>query len=219
MYQVSGLRLTLLDTVTLEAGLFPRVDGHSQQVYMPRGSYQGVAVVSWEGNRLTTQRTLKCVGECRGMGVMSTHTMVVCDRDIGSASVVSVTDDTVTARLSRPEEVGDQKPWMTAVLDDSVLMTYEGDSLVIYENGVSSAGTMVTWPAGLHSVNGVSSDGVSRFLLCDWESKAVFILDVSGKMCGKINIDTDSWVEDCTVVDGNLWVGCSNGDIVVMSPQ
>ncbi len=50
-------------------------------------------------------------------------------------------------------------------------------------------------------------------------SNAVFTLDVSGKLCDKINIDTDSGVQDCTMVDGKLWVGCLWGDTVVLSPQ
>ncbi len=93
----------------------------------------------------------------------------------------------------------------------------EGSNLVVYRNGVSSPGTMVPWPVGLGDVYGMSSDGVSRFLLCDRDSNAVLTLDVRGNPCDKINVDTDSWICDCTVVDGELWVGCWNGDIVVMS--
>ncbi len=220
MYQVSGQGLTLLDTVTVEGySLYPRVDGHIQQVYIPREWSSGVSVVSWEDNRLTPQPTLKCVCECYSVGVISPHTLFACDRDKGSVSVVSVTNDTVTARLSKPEEVRDKKPRGTAVLGDSVLVRYEGDNLVVYENSASSPGTMVTWPAGLQSVYGMSSDGVSRFLVCERGSNTVFTLDVTGKLCDKINIHTGSRVRDCTVVDGKLWVGCYNGDIVVLSPQ
>ncbi len=152
------------------------------------------------------------------MGVMSPHTLCMCDRGSGSVKFVSVTNDTVTARLSKPEEARYKTPQRTAVLGDSVLVRYQGDNLAVYENGVSNPGTMVTWSSGLQSVSGMSSDGISRFLVFDW-SNAVFILDVSGKLCDKINIDTDSVVCDCTVVDGKLWVGCYNGDIVVLSPQ
>ncbi len=223
MYQVSGQGLTLLDTVTVEMfSRYPRVDGHSQQVYIPRVYSRGVSVFSWKDNRLISQPTLECVGRCLSVGVMSSHTLCVCDVTSRSVSVVRVTDDTVTARLSKPEEVRDKRPARTAVLGDSVLVEYEGDNLVVYENGVSSPGTMVTWPAGLQSalsVYGMSSDGVSRFLVCDYKSKAVVTLDVSGKLCDKINVDIDSEVCDCTVVDGKLWVGCNNGDIVVLSPQ
>ncbi len=66
----------------------------------------------------------------------------------------------------------------------------------------------VHWPAGLEDVYGMSSDGVSRFLLCARGSKGVFTLDVRGNPCDKIKTDTDSWVCDCTVLDGELWVGC-----------
>ncbi len=220
MYQVTGQGITLLDTVTLEKySLYPRVDGHSQQVYIPHGPYRsGVSVVNWEDNQLTTQPTLECVGVCYSVGVMSPHTLCACDRGSGSVSVVSATNDIVTTRLSKPEDVRDKKPDGTAVLGDSVLVLY-GDNLVVYENGVSSPGTMVTWPAGSQSVSGMSSDGVSRFLVCDRKRKAVFTLDVRGKVCDKISINTDSWqVRDCTLVDGKLWVGCLNGDIIVLSP-
>ncbi len=220
MYQVSGQGLTLLDTATVKSGArLPRVDGHSQQVYVPRYPSRGVSVVSWEDNRLTPQATLECVGECHSVGVMSPHTLCACDGGSESVNVVSVTDDTVTARLSKPEEVRDKEPYKTAVLGDSVLVAYQDDNLVVYDNGVSSPGTMVTWPAGLRSLAmyGMSSDGVSRFLVC--EEKAVFTLDVNGRLCDKINIDTDSQAWDCTVVDGKLLVGCYNGDIVVLSPQ
>ncbi len=220
MYQVSGQGLTLLDRVRVEEwSQYPRVHGPSQQVYIPRDHSRGVSVVSWKDNRPSRQPTLECVGRCPSVGVMSPHTLCMCDRGSGSVKFVSVTNDTVTARLSKPEEVRDETPRRTAVLGDSVLVLYGDANVVVYENGVSSAGTMVTWPAGLQSVWGMSSDGVSRFLVCDTDSNAVFTLDVSGYLCDKINIDTDTRVYDCTVVDEKLWVGCENGDIVVMSPQ
>ena len=218
MYQVSGQGLTLLDTVTVARNdWYPRVDGHSQRVYIASGMSRNVSVVSWEDNRLTKLPTLKCVGMCDSLEVMSPHTLCACDVGSRSVCVVSVTDDRVTARLSKPEEVRDKIPWRTAVLGDSVLVWYEGDNLVVYENGVSNPGTMVALPAGLRTVRGMSSDGVSRFLLCDDVSNAVFTLDASGKLCDKINIHTDSQVWDCTVMEGKLCVGCWDGDVVVLS--
>ena len=221
MYQINGQGLTLLDTVTVERfSGYPRVDGHSHQVYIPRAPFRGVSVVSWEDNRLTPKSTLKCVGVCYSVGVMSPHTLCACDQTSRSVSVVSVTDDIVTARLSKPEEVRDKEPDRTAVLGGSVLVEYDGHNLFVYENGVSRASTKVTWASGLQSVMGMSSDGVSSFLVCDIDSTVVFTMDVSSKLCDKINIDTDTGqVYDCTVVDGKLWVGCFNGDIVVMSPR
>ena len=78
---------------------------------------------------------------------------------------------------------------------------------------------MIAWPAGLRWFSGMPLDGVSRFLVCSTDSKALFVMDVSGTLCDKINIDTVSNVEDFTVGDGKLWVGCYNGDVVTMAPQ
>ncbi len=219
MYEVTGQGLTLLDTMRTRKILScPCVDGHTQQVYVPGGLYQGVLIFSWEDNRLTTPTTLTCVGICFSVGVLSPHTLCACDWHSGNVKVVRVTNDTVTATLMKPAEVADTKPLATAVLGSSFLVWYGERNLVVYENGVSSPGTMVAWPAGLQSVS-MSSDGVSRFLICDHTSKAVFILDVNGKLCDNVNINTTSKPKECGVGDGKLWVGCENGDIVVMSPQ
>ncbi len=218
MYQVTGKGLELLSTVRVDdSSWYPRVDGNTQQIYIPNGS-GGVSVVSVEDNQLKTHSRLTCVGECYSVGVLSQHTLCVCDQDSGSVSVVKVAEDTVTARLGGPAWVKDERANKTAVLGKALLVCYQKCNLVVYENGVFSPGTMVTWPQGLQSVKNMSSDGVSRFLVCDCESKAVFILDVRQKLCDKVNIRTQSKVYDCTVGDGKLWVGCRNGDIVVMSP-
>ncbi len=138
----------------------------------------------------------------------------------GSGSVVGVTDDTVTATLGKPTYVRGKRPCRTAVLGDNALVEYQDRILVVYENGLSSPGTV------LQSVWSMSTDGISRWYLqildCDDHSKAVFTLDVGGKLCDKTNLDTDTWYRmvDCTVGDGKLWVkGCDNGGIIVMSPQ
>ncbi len=216
VYQVTGQSFTLLDTaILLCTSSYPRADGHTQQVYIPNNS-GGVSVVSLEDNRLKTQPSLASVGECYSVGVLSPHTLCACDP--GGVSVVRVTDDTVTAKLEKPVSARDKRAYKVAVLGNIILACYENRNLVVYENGVSSPCTVVTWLEGLQSVQNISSDGVSRFLICEGENKAVSILDVHRKLCDKINIDTDSTVEDCTVGDGKLWVGCLNGDIVVMSP-
>ena len=247
MYKVTGQGLTLLDTITACSSqkpassksfgqqivrIFwpnpcPRVDGYTQQVYVPNRPFEGLSVVSWEDNRLRTQTILTCVAKCHSVGVLSPNTLCACDRSSGSVSVIRVTDDTVTDTLKKPAKVAgkmpyniaDTKPFATAVLGSSILVWYGDRNLVVYKNGVSSLGTVVAWPEGLEAVSEISSDAVSRFLVCDHVRKAVFILNENGRLCDKININTDSNVYDCTVGDGKLWVGCANGDIVVMSPQ
>ncbi len=221
MYQVTSQELTLVDTVDLgvDTCCHPLVDGHNKQVYIPRAESRGVSVVSWDNTRLTTQRTLTCVGACYSVSVLSSHTLCACDRNRGTVSVVSVTDNTVTATLQKPAEVRYDSPNKIAVAAGNTILVMYGFKLVVYKNGVYSPGTMVPMPVGLQSVQGMSSDGVSRFLICDGRSNTVFILDVSGKLCHKINIATSSYVVDCTVGDGKLWVGSWNGGIVVLSPQ
>ena len=222
MYQVTGEVLTLLDSVGVDNGRHPRVDGHSQQVYIPRGDSHGVSVVSWGDTKLTSQPTLRCVGESQSIAVRSPHRLYACDLSHDCVSVVRVTDDTVKDKLRKPWKLRDKKPSITAVIGNRILVTYQlfGNSkLVVYENGASGLGTTVTWPAGLQSVRSMSSDGVSRFLVCDGVSKAIFILDVRGKLSGKININTEGVIWDCTAEDGKLWVGCKNGDIVFMSSR
>ncbi len=217
MYQVTGQGLTLLDTVGVKKfSIYPRVDSRSQQVYMACNGSPGVSVVSWEGNRLTRERVLECVGVCYSVGVMSPDTLCACDRNSRSVSVVRATDDTVTATLRKPGEVMFEKPGFAAVLGDSVLVLYGGPQLVLYENGVSSPGTMLEWPEGLLEFRSMSSDGASKFFVC--ESEAVFILDVKRMLCNVVNINNDHAI-DCTVVDETLWVGCVDGDVVIMSPQ
>ncbi len=218
VYRVNEEELQLLDTVALVGDYgCPRVDGYTQQVYIPCRWKKSVSVVSWDDSGLMLQPKLTCVGRCHSVGVMSPKTICACDQIRGSVSVVNVTDDTVIAALMKPNEVRDKIPHATAVLGNTILVLYGDNKLVVYENGVSSSGTMVTWPAGLQDVRSMSSDGASKFLVCDRSSKAVWTLNVSGKLCDKIKIG--SGVLDCTVGDGKLWVGCDNGDILVMSPQ
>lgn len=218
MYGVAGDKLTLMCTRKLEGlGCLPRVDAGSNRLYIPRGQSGGVSAVSCgDSSTLLTHPTLTCVGRCWSVGVLSPRTLFVCDEDRGCVNSVTA-DNTVNRPLKKPTEVGNQRAQKLAALESAVLVWYGDRNLVVYEDGVFSPGTMVTWPEGLGKVSDMSSDGVSRFLLCDGDSKCVFILDVSGKLCDRIHIDTDSWVYDCTVGDGKLWVGCDNGDVIVMS--
>ncbi len=45
----------------------------------------------------------------------------------------------------------------------------------------------------------------------------MFVMDTKGNVRHTVDIDTDSYAEDCVVVNGQLWAGCSNGDVVIMS--
>ncbi len=154
---------------------------------------------------------------------MSPYMLLACDGRSRTVRVVSVTDKTITATLKKPEEVRFETPNQLAVTGNTILVMYgrylSGDhNLVVYENGVDSPGTIIDWPVGLQTVSDISPGGETSFLICD-SSNAVFILDISDNLCEKINIDTDSEIYGCTVVDGKLWAGSWNGDIIVLSPH
>ena len=219
MYQATGHELTLLDTVELgvHTCCLPCVDGHTQHVYIPHGRSGGVSVVSWDDTRLRRQSTLTCVGECYSVGVISRHTLCVCDASTGNVSIVSVAADAVTSTLEKPADVRNKTPYKIAVAGNVILVMYDF-TLVVYKNGAYSTGAMIPTPHGLQSVSGMLSDGASRFFISDRDTKAVFILDVRGNLCGKISIVTNNKVRDCTIWDGKLYLGCWNGNVVIL-PQ
>ncbi len=64
---------------------------------------------------MTPQPTLESVGKCLSVGVMSPHMVCTCDMEIDRISVVGVTDDILTARLSNPPRVRGKNPYNTAV--------------------------------------------------------------------------------------------------------
>ena len=221
MYQVARGELIVLETLELqgEAG-HPRIDPRTQRIFIPCGPSRGVSVVGYDGRSLVAHFMLTSVGRCEGIAVTSPNSLSACDWDSKSVSIVNVKSDTESGGLSTPRQVKNSIPYRTAVLGDSILVVYTGPKLVLYKTGITSPGTVVTNPVGLQSVSSITTDGVSRFLLCDWKSRAVFVLDVRGVASYKINVNTDTedgYVRDCTVGDKQLWVGCRDGDIVVMA--
>lgn len=125
----------------------------------------------------------------------------------------------VTARLHAPP--GIIRPYSShiAVVGDLILVEYAGPYLVIYRHGIPTPGTLIPRPHGLQSVNSLSTDNHSHFLVSDGGSRAVLVLDLSGRLIHAIHIPQNRAPEDCIVVGEQLWVICRNGDIVVMSPQ
>ncbi len=141
---------------------------------------------------------------------MSPNTLCACDENSEIVSVVKVTDNTVNTTLIKPTWVRDETPYKLEVTGNTILVMFSFQ-LVVYENGVSSPGTMLDWPAGLRWFSAVSSDGVSSFLVCDTDSKAVLVLGVSGTLCDEINIVTVSNVEGWGVGMETL-LSCHHGD-------
>ncbi len=98
-------------------------------------------------------------------------------------------------------------------------MAYGDDDLVTYQHGVPTYGKVLPRPQGLRSVTALTTDNHSSFLLVDDDSHIVYVLDISDNLIYTIPIPGDRWPQDCTVVGGQLWVGCYNGNIIVMSSQ
>ncbi len=209
--------ITLLDTLDIEGGSWqPRVDPQSGLVYISCASH-GLCVVRFDGSKLVPVTTLRCIGRPGSLAVISSRTLCVCDWNKGTVHQVDVTQDRVTARLHPLLEVSHKRPDGIAVLGDTLLVGYMGDNLVIYRHGVPTPGTILPQPRELQDVYSLTTDHHSSFLLTDGSSSTVYVLDVSGNLTHTIPIPGYREPRDCTVVEGQLWVGCYNGDIVVLS--
>ncbi len=219
--------LTRLDTLTgLGEGewlvsLCPRVDRHSHRVFVPcRDS--GVTVARQEGDRLVREKTLTCVSDAISVDVMSPDTVYIGDWHSGSVHVVNIRDDRKTSTLEKQDIVRGKPPLSLAVLGDSVMVGYGYgvSTLVLYRHGSPAPVRVIPRPGGLEYVTAVSTDCRCNYTVTDDETKSVFIIDADGELRHTVNIpDTDSRPRDCAVVDRQLWMGCYNGDIVIMSSQ
>ena len=217
VYTIRGQdTVTLLDSLDLgiEAGQ-PHVDRHSGHVYIPCRRHRGVRAVMFDGRKLIdASPILGCVGHPVGIAVVS-NTLYICDWDSNTVCLVDAIQDRVTARL-QAQRWG-RSPMNLAVLADTILVMYGGPRLALYRRGVHTPGKALPNPPGLQSVPGVTTDHHSSFLLVDNESRAVYVLDVSGNLTHTIPIPGDREPRDCTVVGRQLWVACRNGHIIVMS--
>ena len=219
--------ITDQDTVTLLHALdlhmhgspqSPRVDHRSGWVYIPCKS-SGVYVVRYDGSKLVLVAMLKCVRQAESLAVVSTNTLYVCDRDSKTVWLVDVAQDRIIARLQPPGEVIGVDLYNIAVLGDTVLVEYGGPTLVLYRHGVPTPGKLVPKPQGLDSVWGLITDHHSSFLVTDYWSSTVSILNISGNLTHTIPTPGNREPVDCTVVGRQLWVGCFNGNIIAMSSQ
>ncbi len=196
----------------------PRVDGQSGLVYIPCMSH-GVRVVRYDGSQVVPVTTLRCVLGASSLAVVSPNTLYISDKVSKTVCLVDVAQDRIIGRLQEPQEVRGEWPDLIAVLGDTVLVVYGDNDLVIYHHGVSTPGQALLRPPGLLTVSGLTTDDHSNFLLTDSYSDTVYVMDISGKLTHTISIPGDRRPVDCTVVGILLWVGCINGDIVVMSSQ
>ncbi len=203
-----------LTTETKEPGE-PRVDPKTARVYIPCG-LSGVHVHRYMNGRLVTVNQLKCVQNSVSLAVVSSETVYVCDSK--AVCLVDVIKDKVTDRLQPPPEISGEKPHHVALLGDTVLVAYTWH-LVMYRHGVPTPGRLLPRPQGLQSVYGVTTDYHSSFLVTYSISHTVCVLDITGNLTHTIPIPGDRWPWNCTVAGRQLWVGCADGIINVMSPK
>ncbi len=222
--------ITRLDTLTVVEAVYwlqslcPRVDRHSRRVFVPcQGS--GVTVARLDGDRLVRERTLTCVRGALSVDVMSPDTVYVCD--VGrSVHLVNITDNRIISTLEKPDTLRYKPPRSLAVLGYSVMVCYGIDdpTLVVYRHGSPAPVRVIPRTGGLERVTTVSTDCRSNYIVTDRWTRSVCIIASDGELRHTVNIphtdsDTDSGPQDCAVVNRQLWVGCGNGDIVIMASQ
>ncbi len=225
--------ITQLDAMKLERGGWdPRVDHNSGLVYVPGGPF-GVWVIRYTGEKLVPVKELKCVENAQSVAVVSTGILHVCDRETESICQVDVNRDMVTARLKPPPGVGNylkeyKRRYRLAILGDTALVVFEGFNIntpkyivsMFSHTGMRSVptpGKLLPQPKELGPLHCLTTDHHSSFLLTD--QSTVYVIDANGNLSHIIPIPTDRTPQACTVVLGQLWVLCTNGDIIVMSPQ
>ncbi len=214
--------ITLLDRLELWTGkdwyVCPRVERHSRRVFVPCGDI-GVIVAHLDGDKLVRGRTLNCVREPVSMDVMSPDTVYIQNVVDSSIHAVDVRDDRITSTLEMPDAVKDELPNRLAVLGDTIMVNYTDNTMVVYRHGSPAPVRVVPHPNGLQIVTAVSTDGHSHFTVTDWKAKSIFAMDFNGNLRHTVIIDNAYTPWDCAVVNGQLWVGCVGGDIVIMSSQ
>ncbi len=211
--------VTLLDTLDLEdSPTEPRLDRQSGRVYISCKS-RSIYVVRYDGSKLVLITTLRCMGKPHALAVVSPDTLYVYDDGSNTVYLPHVTEDRVTARLQNPVEVAYSCPFTIAILGDTILVGCENNELVIHRHGVPTPGKLLPKPQGLEDISSLTTDHHSSFLLVDVDSNTLFVLDIRGNLTHTISIPGDRDPRGCTVVGGQLWVGCGNGDIIVMSSQ
>ncbi len=224
VYFVQSGDITLLDRLELGTGywwpLSPRVDRHSRRVFVACGD-SGVTVARLDGDRLVRERTLTCVRDAVSVDVMSADTAYVGDRDSHNVCVVDVRNDRITSTLETPDSVKGKTPYSLAVLGDSVMVRYgyPNTTLVVYSHGSHGLVRVIPNPGGLQFVSAVSTDCHSNFLVTDIRTESVFVMDASGNLRHSVNISAGSGPVDSAVVNRQLWAGCDNGNVVIMSSK
>ncbi len=197
------------------SNMTPSIEQHSQRVFFPYPYFAGTGVISadpstWRGWDLVEEKPLRCVNAFN-VAPIAPDTAYMCDSN--GIHVVDVIHDTIKATLDTPSDLVDKRPRGVAVLGNNVMVSY-GDTLAIYSHGSNDPNKVVRSPG---PVSSISTDRHHYFLLTHSGKNTVSVVNVEGNLCHTVNIDSDRKIVDCTVVNRQLWVGCDNGAIIIMS--
>ncbi len=211
----------------------PSIDRHSHRVFLP--VRDGVLVARLEGDKLVKERILHSGNDVYDLVVIPLHTLYVSDWHSGAVSIIDGIHDTVTATLKTPVLTRPGMiPYHLAVQGDNVVVFYGEDMIAALKSKsvISGYFSVVVYRHGsltpiriLHSPDSpaevllpylFTADSEGHVLLIKKKSVIVINTNVC-RISQEINVNTDSAISGCTVVNRQLWVGCKNGDIVIMS--
>ncbi len=237
-YSLRGEKPNLAPIDTLSLGCrmstsrgawWPRLDPQEHLVYVPC-EHHGVLVIKWTGEKMVKTGDLKCVASAVAVAVVSRHFLYVADETRSTVCLVDTKADRITSRLEFPETLGGLARYRLAILGDTLLVGCEDinfpnrkrrsrnlTNLVMYKHGTSSP-VKLFQPEGLRHLEGLSTDNHSKFLLTDRLANAVFVMGARGDVCQIHGLHLSDLVPiDSFVRDGQLFVGCENGSVFVMS--
>ncbi len=191
----------------------PRIDS-SHRVYVPCGRF-GVRIFRYQDCILLPAREpLRCVDNAMSICVNTADTVLVADATTESVCLVNVPTDTVIRRLGRPAQVQGY-PNYVSVRGQTVLVCYDENTLVTYRSDRLTLGQVLQPPEGLGTVSSITTDShSSSFLITDYTG-SVFVLD--DKLLWHRIYTGGSGLHDCAVVQSQVWVGCDDRDIHVLT--
>ncbi len=225
--------LVPIDTITIDTprlpvrgAWWPRLDPQEHLVYVPCEHY-GISVIQLEGEKLVKVRQLRCVAMPVAVTVASPKCLYVVDGASDTIHLVDAKTDRIMTRLEIPEALSGFGPYRLAILGDTLLAgcpqsgtsikkTGNLTNLLVYKCGSSNPGKLLN-PEVLRHVEGISTDDHSKFHLADRFAHAVFVLNVRGELCHRIDVSDNLVPMDSAVDGGKLLVGCEDGTILVMS--
>ncbi len=111
-----------------------------------------------------------------------------------------------------------------SVLGETVLVSYGDNTLVAYLSDSPTPDQVLQTPEGLRYMSSITTDGHSSFLMTDSKT-GVYVLVRKGNLRHRIEPDTSTdhtdglGLQDCAVVQSQLWLGLRLRSIAVMSSQ